>query len=51
MINGYGLKTTEGGGTTMGREFGVEMHATDTNTEEESLAEAVTKYDEPATRA
>ena len=35
----------------MGQEFGVAMHAMDTNTTEESLTEAVTKYDERATRA
>ena len=34
----------------MGQEFGVTMHTTDTNTEEESLTEAVTKYAERATR-
>ena len=51
MINEYELKITEGGGTTMGQEFGVAMHTTDTNTEEDSLTEAVTKYAERATRA
>ena len=35
----------------MGQEFGVAMHALDTNTEEDSLLEAVTKYAECATRA
>ena len=35
----------------MGQEFGIAMHATDTNTEEDSLTEAVTKYTERATRA
>ena len=43
MINEYELNITEGGGTTMGQEFSVAMHATDTNTEEDSLMEAVTK--------
>ena len=42
MINEYELKIIEGGGTIMGQEFGVAMHATDTNTEEGSLTEAVT---------
>ena len=51
MINEYELKITEGGGTTMAQEFGIAMHATDTNTEEDSLTEAVTKYAERATRA
>ena len=51
MINEYELKITEGGGTTVGQEFGVAMHRTDTNTEEDSLTEAVTKYAERATRA
>ena len=51
MINEYELKITEGGGTTMGQEFGVTMHTTDRNTEEDSLTEAVTKYAERATRA
>ena len=51
MINEYELKITEGGGMTMGQVFGVAMHATDTNTEEYSLTEAVTKYAECATRA
>ena len=51
MINEYEIKITEGGGTTMGQEFGVAMHTTDTNTEEDSLTEAVTKYAEHATRA
>ena len=51
MINDYELKITEGGGTTMGQEFGVAMYKTDTNTEEESLTEAFTKYAERATRA
>ena len=51
MSNEYKLKITEGGGTTMGQEFGVAMHATDTNTEKYSLTEAVTKYAERATRA
>ena len=46
MINEYELKITEGGGTTMGQEFSVAMHATDTNTEEDSLMKAVTKYAE-----
>ena len=35
----------------MGKEFGIAMHATDTNTEEDSLIEKVTKYMERATRA
>ena len=35
----------------MGQEFGVAMHTTDTNTEEDSLTEAVTKYAERVTRA
>ena len=35
----------------MGQEFGVATHKTDTNTEEDSLMEAVTKYAERATRA
>ena len=51
MINEYELKITEGGGNTMGQEFGIAMHETDTNTEEDSLTEAVTKYAERATRA
>ena len=51
MINEYKLKTIEGGGTKMGQEFGIAMHVTDTNTEEDSLTEAVTKYAERATRA
>ena len=51
MINEYKLDITEGGGMTMGQEFGVAMHAADTNTEEDSLTEAVTKYAERATRA
>ena len=51
MINEYELNITEGGGTTIGQEFGVAMHVTDTNTEEYSLTEAVTKYAERATRA
>ena len=51
MINEYGLKITEGGGTTIRQEFGIVMHATDTNTEEDSLTEAVTKHGERATRA
>ena len=51
MINEYELKITEGGGTTMGQEFGVAMHTTDTNTEEDSLTQTVTKYAERATRA
>ena len=51
MINEYELNITEGGGTTMGQEFGITMHATDTNTEEDSLTEAVTKYAERATCA
>ena len=51
MINEYELKITEGGGTTMGQEFGVAMHATDTHSEEDSLSEAVTKYAECATQA
>ena len=51
MINEYELKITEGGGTTMGQELGVAMHTADTNTEEDSLTEAVTKYAERATRA
>ena len=50
MINEYGLKITEGAGTTMGQEFGIAMHATYTNTKEDSLTEAVTKYAERATR-
>ena len=37
--------------TPMVQEFGIVMHATDTNTEEDSLTEAVTKYAERATRA
>ena len=49
MINEYELKITEGGGTTIGQEFGVAMHATDTHTEEDSLTEAVTKYAERVT--
>ena len=51
MINEYELKITEGGGTTMGQEFSVAMHTTDTNTEEDSLTESVTKYAERAMRA
>ena len=51
MINKYELNITEGKGTTMGQEFGIAMHATDTNTEEDSLTEAVTKHAERATRA
>ena len=51
MINEYELKITEGGGTTMGQEFGVEMQTTDTNTEDYSLTEAVINYAERATRA
>ena len=51
MINECELKITEGGGTTMVQEFGITMHATDTNTEEGSLTEAVTKYAERATRS
>ena len=51
MINEYELKITEGGGTTMGQEFRIAMHATDTNTEEDSPTEAVTKYAERETRA
>ena len=51
MINKYELKITEGGGTTMVQEFGIAMHMTDTNTEEDSLTEAVTKYAERATQA
>ena len=51
MINEYELKIIEGGGTAMGQEFGVAMHTTDINTGEDSLTEAVTKYDERATRA
>ena len=51
MINEYELKITEGGTTTMGQEFGIAMHAIDTNTEEDSLTEAVTKYAERATHA
>ena len=51
MINEYELKITEGGGKTMGQEFGIAMHVIDTNTEEDSLTEAVTKYAERATRA
>ena len=51
MINEYELKITEGGGKTMGQELGIAMHATDTNTEEDSLTEAVTKYAERVTRA
>ena len=35
----------------MVQEFGIAMHATDTNTEEDSLTEVVTKYAERATRA
>ena len=49
IINEYELKITEGGGTTIGQEFGIAMHATDTNTEEDSITEAVTKYAERAT--
>ena len=48
MINEYELKITEGGGTTMGQEFGVAMHTTDKNTEDDSLTEAVAKYAERA---
>ena len=51
MINEYELKITEGGGTTMDQGLGIAMHVTDTNTEEDSLTEAVTKYAERATRA
>ena len=51
MINEYELKSTEGGGTTMGQEFDVAINTTDTNTEEDSLTEAVTKYAERATQA
>ena len=51
MINEYELKITEGGGTTMGQNIGIAMHATNTNTEEESLTESVTKYAKRATRA
>ena len=51
MINEYELNITEGGVMMMGQEFGVAMHATDTNNEEDSLTEAVTKYAELATRA
>ena len=51
MINEYELNIKEGGGTTMGQELGIVIHATDTNTEEDSLTEAVTKYAERATRA
>ena len=51
MINEYEIKITEGGGTRMGQEFGVAMHTTDINTEDDSLTEAVTKYAEGATRA
>ena len=51
LINEYELKITEGGGTTMVQEFGVAMHTTDTNSEEDSLTEAVTKYAERATQA
>ena len=51
MINEYELKITEGVGTTMGQEFVITMHATDTNTKEDSLTEAVTEYAELATRA
>ena len=35
----------------MGKEFGITMHVTDTNTEEDSLTEAVNKYAEHATCA
>ena len=35
----------------MGQEFGIEMHATNTNTEEDSHTEVVIKYSERATRA
>ena len=49
MINEYELKITEGGDRTICQEFGVAMHATDANTEEESFTEAVTKYAERAT--
>ena len=49
MINEYELNIKEGGGTTMGQEFEIAMHAKDTNTEEDSLTEAVTKYAERAT--
>ena len=48
MINEYELKITEGGDSTMGREFRIAMHATDTITDEDSLSEAVTKYSERA---
>ena len=51
MINEYELKITEGGGTTMGQKIGVAMHKPDTNTEEDSVTEAVTKYAERAMRA
>ena len=51
MDNEYELKITEGVEKTMGQELGIVMHATDTNTEEDSLTEAVTKYAERATRA
>ena len=51
MINEYELKITEGYGTMMGQEFGVAMHTTDTNTEEDSLTEAFTNYSERATQA
>ena len=51
MINEYEIKITEGGGTTMCQEFVIAMHVTDTNTEEDSLTESVTKYAERATRA
>ena len=50
MITEYALKITAGGGTTMGQKFGIAMHATDTNSEEDSLTEAVTKYAERAMR-
>ena len=51
MINEYNLKITERGGTKMVQQIEIAMHATDTNTEEDSLTEAVTKYAERATRA
>ena len=35
----------------MVQELGIAMHATNTNTEEDSLTEAVTKYTERAMRA
>ena len=39
MINEYELKITEGDGTTMGQGFGVAMHTTDKNTEEDIMQE------------